>query len=331
MRGIGLLERFAFVEVRGEIPPLTLCRAVTEGLATTPKSLATQFLYDRAGSELFEQITELPEYYPTRTERAILERRSGEIIEAAGEGAALIEFGSGSSAKTRLLIEAALDRQSFLRYVPIDISCEFLKVSSSQLLALYPRLGITAIGAEYFDAADNLPGHAGPRLILFLGSNIGNLSRPEAVDFLTRIRRHMTSQDRLLVGIDLVKDSGILERAYNDAAGITAAFNQNLLRRINRELDGQFDIDRFRHDAPYDPAEARIEMRLHSVGRQRVSVDAIDRVFEFEDDEFIHTEWSHKYTPESFAELCASANLAIDHLWTDEQEWFGLCLLRGRD
>ncbi|AIE85091.1 L-histidine N(alpha)-methyltransferase [Fimbriimonas ginsengisoli] len=321
-------SRFEFVEIRGDHPPLTLDRAVREGLSAQPKSLATQFLYDRRGSELFERITELPEYYPTRTERAIIEARAGEIIEAAGEGAAIIEFGSGSSTKTRLLIEAALARRPELRYMPIDISFEFLKSSSANLLEDYPGLQITALGAEYFDAADALPSHDGPRLILFLGSNIGNLTREEAVDFLTRIRRGMEPRDRMLVGIDLVKDRGILEAAYNDRQGITAAFNLNLLRRVNHELGGHFAEGCFRHDAPYDDVEHRIEMRLYSRRDQRVRVDALDQTFEFADGEFIHTEWSYKYTRETFAELCSHAGLAIEHLWHDDRNWFGLALLR---
>jgi L-histidine N-alpha-methyltransferase len=326
--GRGLENRFEFVEVRGEQPRLTLCRAVREGLGSQPKSLPTQFLYDRRGSELFEQITELPEYYPTRTERAILEARSSEIVEAAGDGAAIIEFGSGSSVKTRLLIEAALARRPELRYLPIDISFDFLKSSSAELLRDYPGLRITALGGEYFDAADSLPTHDGPRLILFLGSNIGNLTREEAVDFLRRVRGNMTAEDRMLVGLDLVKDRATLEAAYNDRQGITAEFNLNLLRRINRELDGHFDERRFQHDAPYDEVEQRIEMRLYSVGDQRVRVDGVDLSFDFADGEYIHTEWSHKYTRESFSALSAHAGLSIEHLWTDGRQWFGLALLR---
>lgn len=320
--------RFEFVEVRGKQPRLTLCRAITVGLGSSPKRIPTHFLYDRTGSELFERITELPEYYPTRTERSILERRAGEILEAVGPGAAIVEFGSGSCAKTRLLIEAALRKGPMLRFMPIDISFEFLKASSGELLRDYPGLCVSALGAEYFDAADALPEHDGPRLVLFLGGNIGNLEREEAIDFLSRLRRGMRAEDRLLVGIDLVKEKSLLEAAYNDAEGVTALFNLNLLHRINRELDGRFDPDAFYHWAPYDEAEARIEMRLYSRGAQRVSVEAIDRVFEFADGEYIHTEWSHKYTPRSFAALCAPAGLCIDHLWSDNQNWFGLAMLR---
>jgi len=303
---------------------------VREGLDQTPKSIPTHFLYDQVGSELFEQITQLPEYYPTRTERSILETHAGEIVEAAGEGLTIIEFGSGSSVKTRLLIEAALQRQPELRYMPIDISFDFLKSSSQVLLGDYERLEITAIGGEYFDAANALPETEGPRLVLFLGSNIGNLTREEAVDFLTRISRRLHPEDRLLVGIDLVKDPAKLIAAYNDGQGVTAEFNRNMLRRINRELDGHFSVDCFEHRAPYDEREARIEMRLYSRGRQSVEIEAIGKTYEFEDGEYIHTEWSHKYTPHTFGALCAPAGLHIEHLWTDEREWFGLAMLKAK-
>lgn len=321
-------QRFRFVEVRGQSAPLTLCRAVREGLGAQPKSLATQFLYDQAGSELFERITELPEYYPTRTERGILEQRADEIVAAAGSGFTMIEFGSGSSSKTRLLIEAALRQQPELRYMPIDISFDFLKASSRTLLEEYDRLSITAIGGEYFDAADNLPEAEGPRLVLFLGSNIGNLTREAAIDFLHRISARLRPEDRLLVGIDLVKDPAILEAAYNDAAGVTAEFNLNILRRINREQDGHFDLSRFSHHAPYDAAEERIEMRLYSIGDQVVEVDGVGESYAFADGEYIHTEWSQKYTPHSFGALCAPTGLHVEHLWTDEKEWFGLAMLK---
>lgn len=321
-------RRFEFSEIKGDEPPLTLCRAVIEGFERRPREVATQFLYDRAGSELFEQITELPEYYPTRTERSILEAHAREIVEAAGDGITLIEFGSGSSVKTRLLIEAALSRQATLRYVPIDISVDFLRDSAAALLESYPRLSVSAMGAEYFDAADALPQAAGPRLTAFLGSNIGNLTRAEAIDFLSRLRRQMRPEDHLLVGIDLIKERPILEAAYNDRQGITAEFNKNVLRRINRELDGNFDLACWRHFAPYDEREARIEMRLVSLGDQRVTIEAIGRTYEFHDGEYLHTEWSHKYTRESFGELCREAGLEAAQIWTDSRNWFGLALLR---
>jgi len=321
-------SRLEFIEVRGERPQQPLCRAVIDGLAARQKSLPTHFLYDRAGSELFERITELPEYYPTRTERSILEANAPHMIEAAGEGAALVEFGSGSSAKTRLLLEAAMARQPELKYVPIDISADFLRSTAQTLLSEYPRLRVTALAAEYFDAIDALPAHDGPRLILFLGSNIGNMTHAEAADFLGRVRARMEPQDRILLGVDLVKDRAILEAAYNDAQGVTGLFNRNVLHRINRELNGHFDVECFRHHAPYDERMARIEMRLHSVGEQHVAVDDVERTFDFADGEYIHTEWSHKYTRETFAALCAPAGLEIAEAWRDPREWFAMMMLR---
>lgn len=322
-----LEQRLHFVEVRGETRHTPFCRAVDDGLQGRPKSIPTHFLYDHQGSELFEQITELPEYYPTRQERSILDRHACEIIEAAGQNVAMVEFGSGSSAKTRLLIEACLRAQSRLHYAPIDISVDFLRSTAGDLLHRYPSLDITALGGEYFDAVAALPPHDGPRLILFLGSNIGNLTHEEAVDFLTRIRRQMNTTDRLLVGVDLVKERSVLEAAYNDAQGVTAAFNRNLLHRVNRELDGHFDVSCFHHHAPYHEAEQRIEMRLYASGHQQVAIDAVGKVYDFHDGEYIHTEWSHKYTPEGFAALVAPAGLQTVHRWVDDRDWFALTML----
>jgi dimethylhistidine N-methyltransferase len=285
-------------------------------------------LYDRTGSELFEKITDLPEYYLTRTEQALLEQRGSEIAEAAGKNAMLIEFGSGSSTKTRLLIRALLDRQSQLRYAPIDISHDFLCESAECLLNDFNDLSIEALGAEYFDAIASLPSHDGPRLLLFLGSNIGNLSHTEAVDFLSRVRKQMNEQDRLLLGVDLAKAKEIIEPAYNDSQGVTAAFNRNLLSRINRELDANFKPEAFAHRAIYDEVETRIEMQLVSQGDQRVCIDGIPAAYHFKDGEAIHTEWSHKYTIDRFSTLAAQAGLTLDRYWTDDNHWFGTIMLR---
>jgi len=323
-----LESRLQFVEVRGERPKSTFCQLVDEGLGTMPKSLPTCYLYDHRGSELFEEITRLPEYYPTRTEQSILERHALDIVEAVGDGMCLIEFGSGSSLKTRILIEAALCRQQHLQYVPIDISTDFLKASAQQLLDECSRLSILALGAEYFEAIEALPDHDGPRLILFLGSNIGNMENEEAIEFLSQVRQQMNPMDRVLVGVDLVKDRSVLEAAYNDSQGVTAEFNRNLLRRINGELDGNFDLACFHHMAPYDDRTERIEMRLYSTCRQAVEIEATGRIYEFAAGEFIHTEWSHKYTRDSFARLCASGGLEIDSAWTDERDWFSTMLLK---
>lgn len=320
--------RLVFEDVEDRTPGALLCDAVYQGLSATPKTLPPRLFYDRAGSELFEAITELPEYYPTRTEAALLEAHAEGIVRAVGEEVTLVEFGSGSSRKTRLLIEAALLRQEALQYVPIDISRAFLRDSAEALLAEYPALTVTALAGEYFDAALAMPPAAGPRLILFLGSNIGNLPHAEATRFLARVRAGMSPHDRLLVGTDLVKDAAVLEAAYDDAQGVTARFNLNLLARINCELGGAFDLARFRHAAPWDAVAERIEMRLVSLGDQRVRVDDLDTEFTFADGEAIVTEWSQKYTPESFAALCAPAGLEIVGSWTDDRSWFAEWLLR---
>jgi dimethylhistidine N-methyltransferase len=320
-------SRLSFVEVLPSAPK-KICQAVRDGLDGEAKSLPTRFLYDAIGSEFFEKITQLPEYYLTRTEESILANHAGEMAEAAGSDTMLIEFGSGSSIKTRRIIDAILARQGSLDYAPIDISIDFLRTCSSALLNEYGKLQIKALGAEYFDAIEHLPEHDGPRLILFLGSNIGNFETEEAIDFLSRIRRKMNPEDRILLGIDLAKDRSIVEPAYNDAQGITAAFNLNLLRRINCELDGQFDLRGFIHFAPYDEATHRIEMKLISNCDQKVAVDGISRVYEFSKHEEIHTEWSHKYTFEGLSRLASHAGLQIDHTWTDPREWFAEVMLR---
>lgn len=322
------LPSLRFLDLPPGHPQKTFRSAVLEGLSRQNRTLPCRFFYDDRGSALFERICRLPEYYPTRTERAILENHAGEIIEAVGgPDPALVELGCGSADKTRLLIRAALARRQSLHYVPIDISRDFLRVSAEELLREIPRLAITAIAAEYDDALNALPDHDGPRLILFLGSNIGNFERPEAAAFLRRIRARMASRDRLLVGVDLVKDRAVLEAAYNDASGVTAAFNKNLLLRINRELGGDFDLGQWEHRAPWVPESSRIEMWL--VSRRAQTVCIADRSFAFGQGEVIHTENSHKYTPEGFAQLCGEAGLAVQDRWTDERGWFAAFLLQG--
>ncbi len=321
------MQRLRFVDVRGDRPQEVLCETVFDGLSARPKRLPPRLFYDDQGSAIFEAITDLPEYYPTRTEQAILTDHADEIVTAVGGPITLIEFGSGSSRKTRVLIEAALARQETLEYIPIDISRAFLKESSETLLNEYPALTVTALAGEYFDAAEALPAAPGPRLILFLGSNIGNLTHEEATDFLTRIRRSMKSHDRLLIGTDMVKDRAILEAAYNDAQGVTAEFNCNVLERVNRELGGHFDLRQFRHHAPYDDAHQRIEMRLVSKVDQHVRVDDLDTEFGFDAGESIVTEWSQKYTRASFGQLTSSAGLEIVSDWADERAWFTEYLL----
>lgn len=301
--------------------------AVRDGLGSSPKALPCRFFYDDEGSRLFEEICHLPEYYPTRTEEGILARRAGEIAEAVGPGAALAELGSGSSAKTRLLIEAFLDRQEALHYAPVDISAGFLEETARNLLDRYEGLSVTAIAAEYRAAIPHLPSHDGPRLVLFLGSNVGNLEEGEAASLLGAVAATLAPHDRLLVGFDRLKEPEVLLRAYDDAAGVTARFNRNLLARANRELGAEFDLDAFEHAAPFVAERSRVEMRLVSRTRQEVRVAALDRTFAFEEGETIHTESCHKYALADVGRLAHASGLRVDRLWSDPREWFTVALL----
>ena len=312
---------------------MQFCAAVAEGLSQPQKQLPCRFFYDDAGSQLFERICQLPEYYPTRTERAILRQHADGIVSAAHSSQpelplSIVEFGSGSSDKTRLLLEAALKQQATLHYTAIDISGDFLRASCLDLLGAYPALSITGLATEYGDALRVLPETEGPRLFLFLGSNIGNFTGEEATGFLARLRAVMRREDRLLLGIDLVKDRTVLEAAYNDPAGVTAQFNKNLLRRINLELGANFRPDDFQHHAPFVEDQSRIEMRLVSALDQEVTIDAVETTYRFAAGEIVHTENSHKYTLDSAARLCQPAGLRIQSRWKDERDWFAELLLR---
>jgi dimethylhistidine N-methyltransferase len=328
-----------FIEASTHKVEQSLPEAVVDGLSRTPKTLPCRFFYDPKGSELFEKICELPEYYPTRTEHTILERFADSMIDAAVQDLpagtkagpiTILELGSGSSYKTRLLIEAALRAQGSLHYVPIDISGDFLRESADVLLNEYGSRGLqmTAVAAEYHDALTALPPREGPRLFLFLGSNIGNFSTGAAVALLSDLRRQMSPEDRLLVGVDLVKEQSVLEAAYNDAAGVTAAFNLNLLTRINREMDTDFDPALWEHRAVFNPEASRMEMWLISRVDQFVTLPNEGLHIAFQEGEGIHTENSHKYTKESFGRLCAAADLSLQETWTDPKEWFASFLLR---
>jgi len=309
-----------------------LARDVEAGLTASPKRLPCRYFYDAQGSLLFEEICELPEYYLTRTERAILLERAAEIVALFPEETALVELGSGSAAKTRLLIEAFLDRRPRLCYLPVDISPTILEDSSRALMAEYPRLDIEAIAATYEDGLARLQVETERRkLILWLGSNVRNLDRPEAARFLCQVNSTMTPWDRLLVGIDMRKDRAVLERAYDDAQGVTARFNLNLLARINTELGGGFDLSTFRHRAVYDEELGRVEMHLESVTAQRVRVEHLHLEVDFEAGETIHTENSYKYSSAEIASLCRAAGLRVERQWSDAEGRFSLNLLAPVD
>lgn len=302
--------------------------AVLDGLAQDQPSIPSRFLYDSVGSALFEAITLLHEYYLTRKERSILESQAGKIVSAVGRRIEIVEFGSGSAEKTRLLLRAALQNQQSLRFVPIDISQAALQSSAVSLLNEHPELDLVAIAAEYRDALHSLPAPGVPRLFLFLGSNIGNFPRPDAQAFLAGIAEQMRPDDRLLVGIDLIKDPAIIELAYNDPAGVTAAFNRNLMSRVNRELGGQFDLSGFSHHAPYLPESGKVEMRLMADCNQWVRIEGMKGSLRFKKGDYIHTEDSHKYSLDGFQRMSGDAGLSLEDQWLDEDQWFALTLLR---
>ena len=321
--------RLTLVQAPPRAAGQSFSEAVIEGLSKLQKTLPSRFLYDQRGSVLFEQITGLPEYYLTRCEQTLLDGNAREMVRALGPHLEIVEFGSGSSKKTRRLIEAAIEHQGHLDYTAIDISAEFGRRSAERLLSEYSALDVTAIEAEYFEGLAMLMPAAAPRLFLFLGSNIGNFEDSDAIQFLAEIRRTMRPEDGLLMGVDLDKDPAVIEAAYNDSQGITSEFNKNLLLRINRELSGNFIPERFIHSAPYLPERGRVEMRLTSAAEQEVSVG--QHRFQFNNGEYIHTENSRKYKESQFSALVAKAGLGIEDCWIEKKGWFGEFLLRAKD
>ena len=298
--------------------------AVVEGLSRSPRAIPAKFLYDARGSALFDEICELPEYYLTRTETAILRERAAEIARLAGRGCALVEFGAGSSVKSRLL----LDAMDLALYAPIDISREHLEGTAGRLRRDYPGLTIEPVCADYM-ALDSLPGvtSAAHRLGFFPGSSIGNLEPHEAVAFLRRARRLLGDEGALVLGADLKKDHARLHAAYNDAAGVTAAFTLNLLRRMNRELHATFDLKGFAHEAFYNPVEGRIEIYFRSLRDQSAIV--ADRSFVFAAGERIHTEYSYKYDLAGLQALAHDSGFRIDRTWTDPDRLFAVSYLKS--
>lgn len=323
-------KRFSLAAVSKQAAHESFAGAVRNGLCSDPKFLPCRFLYDERGSELFEQITDTPEYYPTRTERSILRTHAPTIATCADAPLELVELGSGSASKTRLLIESLIEEHGSLVFRPIDISATILEESSKDLLEAHPELEIHGLVGEYEAALRKLATTSSPdpRLVLWLGSSIGNLTREEAADFLTRVRASLGPRDRLLVGVDLRKDADVLELAYDDPAGITAAFNLNLLARINRELGGSFDLHAFEHRARYNEEIGRVEMHLTSSCEQVVRIDALGTEISFASGEAIHTENSYKYSETEIAGLAQRADLEVEATWKDVDELFSLNLLR---
>ena len=294
------------------------------GLAATPKRIPPKYFYDPAGSRLFERITELPEYYPTRAERGILKTRARDIARFIPEGAALVEFGSGSSEKVRLVFS---ELPALSAYVPVDISAEFLEWETARLRRDFPRLEVFPVAADFTRPCALPPAVFGrPRAGFFPGSTIGNFEPEEAQDFLRHAARMLGGGAVLVIGVDLVKDARVLHPAYNDAAGVTAAFNRNVLLRANRELGANFDPNAFAHRAFYNAPASRIEM--HLVSRKSQTVRVLDRAFVFAPGETIHTENSYKYTLDGFARLAAKTGWRAEAAWTDAEKLFSIHVLR---
>ena len=291
---------------------------VLNGLQKKQKTLPSKYFYDERGSQLFEEICRLEEYYPTRTELSILENHIQDITESVGEETLLIEFGSGSSYKTRVILEHA---NELAGYLPVDISGDFLFAEAEKLRSEFPGLHIYPHEADYTKSFDIKNYGEQKRVVYFPGSTVGNFTPENARKFLGKTATMLQKGDGLLIGVDAKKSSEILERAYDDAKGVTAAFNKNLLRRLNHELDSTFDVEQFRHKAVYNREEGRVEMHLVSLSDQKVEVG--EREILFKEGESVHTENSYKYGAEEFADLL-SDHYTLENRWTDSRNWFNI-------
>jgi L-histidine Nalpha-methyltransferase len=304
----------------------TMARDVRAGLCAYPKELAPKYFYDERGSQLFEQITELPEYYPTRAEREILRERSSEILAVAGSPATLVELGSGSAAKTRHLLTAMRDEGALDTYVPVDISEEITHQTAAELVNEYPGLDVRGLVCDFEQHLERIPGTDAPRMIAFLGGTIGNLYPRPRQEFLERIRALLGPRDHLLLGTDLIKDTARLEAAYNDSAGITAEFNKNVLAVLNNQLGADFDLGAFEHLARFDAEAERMDIRLRSLADQDVRLDGLDLEVFFTEGEEMRTEISTKFTRERLESVYEGAGLAMRGWFTDAARDYALSL-----
>jgi L-histidine N-alpha-methyltransferase len=301
----------------------TLAFDVLDGLTRPFKEIPPKHFYDTEGSRLFDEITRLPEYYPTRAERAILTARSADVVRETGAGE-LVELGSGVPTKTLLLLDAMRDAGTLDRYVPFDVSETVLRESAENLVERYPGIRVYGVVGDFERHLDALPPAEGPRIIAFLGGTIGNFPPGSRRKFLRSLRRALRPQDALLLGTDLVKDPAVLEAAYNDSAGVTAAFNRNLLAVINRELGADFDVDAFEHVAFYDREQEWIEMRLRALRPQVVEIRKLELTVHFANREELRTEISAKFTRERVEADLAAAGLRLDEFMTDPDRLFAL-------
>jgi dimethylhistidine N-methyltransferase len=321
-----MMRRLRFVaapRVTRDLDKNTFAHDVVAGLSATPKRIPPKYFYDSEGSRLFEDITQTKEYYPTRSEHEILRMQAGAMVQHFPTGAALVEFGSGACIKVRFLLDAA---RKLKAYVPVDIAGEFLNAEAAGLRKHYPYLAILPVAADFMKPFALPEAVAGlPKVGFFPGSTIGNFEPHEAAAFLRHAGTILGKDAVMIVGVDLIKDERVLNAAYNDEAGVTAKFNLNLLRRINRELAGHFKLDAFEHHAFYNRDRKRIEMHLASRARQKVTVAG--STFEFRAGETIHTENSYKYSAHSFAALARGAGWKSLDRWTDAKGNFAVCAL----
>ena len=308
----------------GPVTVTRMAEEVREGLGRALKELPPKYFYDERGSALFDQITELPEYYPSRCEREILNRHAPEIVEECG-ATELVELGSGTASKTRALLYAMAGTGTLRRYVPFDVDESVVEACEDELETLYPGLDVHGVVGDFEHDLHRVP-EGERRLFAFLGGTIGNLYPDERVAFLAKIRALMLPVDRLIVGTDLVKDRSILEAAYNDSEGVTAEFNRNMLRVLNEGLKADFEPEAFEHVAFFDEANSWIEMRLRANGAQRVRIEGADLEVTFADGEEVRTEISSKFTVEAVDRELDEAGLRLERFFTDEGGLFGLAL-----
>jgi L-histidine N-alpha-methyltransferase len=301
---------------------------VYRGLTARQKTLSPWLFYDAQGSELFEQITELPEYYPTRTERSILSAHADQIVAAAAgcEELAMIELGAGTATKTGLLLKAAVRRQSEVTYHAIDVSGTALDEAKRRIEAELEGVAVVPRVGDYTEGLGQVDADGQRRMVLYIGSSIGNFEPADALQLLRDIRKELKPGEKLLLGVDMVKDREVLLRAYDDAAQVTAAFNKNVLARINRELGANFNLNLFRHRARWNEECSRIEMHLESLIAQHVVIPALDLEVKLQRGETIHTENSYKFRDEGVIEMLERADFHLSDHWTDEREWFGVYL-----
>ena len=324
-------ERLSYYEPSGNESQKTFAQELSHSIRQKQKSINPKFFYDQKGSQLFEKICVLPEYYLTRTEISILKQIDGKLQSYLDGNFRLVELGSGSSQKTRLLIDMLTRLQKHVEYFPIDIS-KILKTSSASLQSDYKKLHITGIIDNYENGLEFVKNYDDMKnLIVFLGSSFGNFDPENGIRFLQKINSSMKKDDLFLVGLDLVKDKNVLRQAYNDSQGITAQFNLNVLSRINSELGGNFDTSKFAHHAVYNENQNKVEIYLRSLAKQTVEIPSADLILEIDEGELIHTENSYKYTISQIKQMFTMTGYQIKAMWNDDNRYYSLVLLSKND